>query len=57
MVEEEEVEGETDEPKKERPTEGEFLQKPGKQPVVEEATKYPLPIVYPQRLNKDKQEM
>ena len=53
---EEEVEGEIDEPEKKRPTKGEFMLSPGKEPIVEEATKHPLPAPYPQRLKKDKQE-
>ena len=34
-----------------------FVRRPGKEPMVEEATKYPLSAPYPQRLKKDKQEM
>ena len=56
VVEEEEEEGETDKPKEEGPSEGEFIWRPGKELMVEEATRHPLPAPYPQRLKRHQQE-
>ena len=47
VVEEEELEGEIDEPEKERPSEGEVVQMLGKESMVEEVTKHPLIVLYP----------
>ena len=48
--------GEIDKPKKEGPSEGDFIQRPGKEPMVEEAIRHPLLAEYPQRLKRDQQE-
>ena len=57
VVKEEEIEGETDKPEKEGPSEGKFVRRPGKEPMVEEATRHPLPAPYPKRLKMDQQEI
>ena len=56
-VVEDKLEDKTYVPIKERPTKWEFIRRLGKEPMVEDATKHPLPVPYPQRLKKDKQEM
>ena len=57
VVEEEELEGETNKPEKEEPSEGEFIWRLGKELMIEEATMHPLPVSYPQRLKRDQQEI
>ena len=56
MVGEEGLEGKTDKSKKERPSEGDFIQRSGKEQMVEEAARHPLLAIYPQRLKRDQQE-
>ena len=53
---ENEVKGETEEPEKDNSTNGEIIRRPGKEHMIEEAIKQPLPTPYCQRLKKDKQE-
>ena len=45
--------GETDEPIK---NDGEFIRRPGKEPMVVETLIQPLPAPFPQRLQKNKQD-
>ena len=52
VVKKKELEGEIDEPKKERPNEGEFVQRPGKERMVEEATKHSLPALLPSEVKE-----
>ena len=47
MVKEEEQKGETNKPEEDKPDDGEFIRRPGKEPMVEERTKHPLPAPYP----------
>ena len=56
MVEEEELKGKIDKPEKEGPSEGEFIRRPGKEPMIEEAIRHHLLAPYPQRLKRDRQE-
>ena len=52
VVDERKGNGEKDEPEKDDSTKGEFTRWPSKEPMIEEATKQPLPAPYPQRLKK-----
>ena len=52
MVKEEEKEGEIDKLDEDEPNEGEFSRRPGKEPMIEEPPRHPLPVPYPHRLKK-----